>query len=308
MTTSNYPLENLFHSQVWQERASALRLDSPAYYITNVRGLKAAYLRSGLFSDFEVWPKSVTASQDCDWVVIKKLLLEQATDDTSKLSDSFSLLKKPIILPYSSSPYLDLTKPIAPQKNKIAHVHRCERKLTREVGKPELREFKTQDERAVWFEWYTDFQRSQGRLAETQHNILKTWVLSGEKPEWMKLLNLMVGDTPLACGLFYFYNGVFYYYSSAMNPDPKWRKYGPGKLMVDKLIQYATTNGGHTFDFLQGDHSYKSHWNPENRLLYQWIRPVTIKGTVALQALRLKHALRRFSSPKTQNLNLEEIQ
>lgn len=294
--TANYPIENLFHSQTWAQRITALGLDTPKFYSSPFYSMTLAFQCEGLLSDFETWPSDdIMKCGDfkSDWVVVRKLLPEQAREDElDRLKKTLPIHKRPVILPYSNSPYLDLTKPLNPQKNKIAHVYRTERKLTREIGKPELREFNTAEERAQWFEWFASFQASQGRLPDNQREALQKWVLEGEKPEWMRLICLMVGDVALVAGLFYYWKGVFYYYSSAMNPDPAYRKYGPGKLMVEKLIHYTIAQGGEIFDFLQGDHSYKSHWNPQSRMLFQWIGPVTIKGSIALQFLRLKNKVR----------------
>ncbi|MGZ3707643.1 MAG: GNAT family N-acetyltransferase, partial [Bdellovibrionota bacterium] len=168
-----------------------------------------------------------------------------------------------------------------------------ERKLTREVGAPELREFTTSEERSQWFEWYVQFQREKDRISDEQYEILKKWTLEGEKPEWMRLTGLLVNGVPLAVGLFYYWDGVFYYFSSAMTSDPQYRKYGPGKLFVEKLIQQTIAQGGRIFDFLQGEHEYKAHWNPEIRVLYQCIYPRTVKGFLFLLLFRLKGVLKK---------------
>lgn len=295
-----YPVQNLFHSKVWEERVQTLGLGAPVFYEMPMKWLKAACFTSGLWSDFERWPTKPLIDEvaqaglrNCDWIVVRKLLPEQTTStETAELARKHSLLSRPVVLPYSSSPFLDLTKPLNPQKEKISHVYRTERKLTREFGKPELVEYVTLEERQLWFTKFCEYQSVIGRLPERQRAILERWVLEGEKPEWMKLFGLVANGVVLTCGLFYFWDGVFYYYSSAMNPDPQFRKYGPGKMLVEKLIQYAIANGATTFDFLQGDHPYKSHWNPETRTLYQWISPVSIKGGLALQAMRIKQKLK----------------
>ncbi len=87
----------------------------------------------------------------------------------------------------------------------------------------------------------------------------------------------------LAAGLFYEHDGVFYCYSPAMNNAPEWRRFGPGKLLTQKLIENAISKGLHTFDFLQGDHGYKYHWNPKQRQLYQCFIPLTLKGKIYLK-------------------------
>ncbi|MBI3555826.1 MAG: GNAT family N-acetyltransferase [Deltaproteobacteria bacterium] len=262
-----------------------------------------ALLRSGIWVDFEEWPKAgplppirtaTKADAKVDWVVYRKLLTEQTTpEQIENLGQSLPFYKRPFVTAYTTSPYLDLTQPLNCKKSAIAHIYRTERKLTREVGAPVLREFNTPEERAEWFEWYVAFQRVQNRISDEQYEILKKWTQDGEKPEWMHLTGLMVNDVPLAMGLFYYSDGVFYYFSSTMSPDPQYRKYGPGKLFVEKLIQQTITRGGRTFDFLQGEHNYKAHWNPTNRVLYQCIYPHSPKGLIALMLFKLKKMLRK---------------
>ena len=177
-----------------------------------------------------------------------------------------------------------------------------------------LHEFTTPEERAQWFEWYVAFQRVNNRISDEQYEILKRWTLEGEKPEWMRLTGLMVNGVPLAVGLFYYWDGVFYYFSSTRSPDPRFRKYGTGKLFVEKLIQHTISIGGTTFDFLQGEHEYKAQWNPKIRVLYQCIYPRSLKGFLALTLFRLKKALKKdpilgkaVACPQTAALDFTEI-
>jgi hypothetical protein len=298
----SYPEKNLFNSPEWNDRVAALQLASPEYTVTDFHGLKVAVLRRGLWEDFEEWPANPArpihtrkrADDRADWVMYRKLLVEQTTPETvRKLRQGRGLFGRPFVTPYAASPYLDLTQPVHGKKPAIAHVYRTERKLTREIAAPVLREFTTDEERERWFGWYGTFQRARDRISDEQYEILKRWTTEGEKPEWMRLTGLMVGEVPLAVGLFYYFEGVFYYFSSAMSTDPQYRKYGPGKLFVEKLIQHTISIGGHTFDFLQGEHDYKEHWNPRNRVLYQCIYPRTARGIGALALFRLKKTLRR---------------
>ena len=305
-----YPTNNIFISTEWTARIAALELFSSQFTIQKLYSLKLAILRGGILADFEEWPKgqlpTIQTSANAvetkvDWVVYRKLLAEQASpEQLQELSQAVPFFQRPFVTPYTSSPYLDLTKPLNPKKSAHSHIYRTERKLTREIGAPVLREFTTPEERAQWFEWYVAFQRASDRISDEQYEILKKWTLDGEKPEWMRLTGLMVGDLPLTMGLFYYRDGVFYYFSSTMNPDPQYRKYGPGKIFVEKLIQHTISIGGTTFDFLQGSHEYKAHWNPTNRILFQCIYPKSIKGYLALQLFKIKTLLKKNRNLETE--------
>ncbi|MBI3544065.1 MAG: GNAT family N-acetyltransferase [Deltaproteobacteria bacterium] len=299
---NNYPTKHLFISHEWQSRVAALGLKSPAFYVTRMFGLKVAFMREGLWNDFEEWPgmtpspieTKTSPDEKVDWVVRRKLLAELTDEETvRKIRASRPFLRRPYFFEYSTSPYLELEKPIPYKKSSIAHIHRTERKITRELGAPILTEFKTQEERIQWFNWYSTFQRHLGRMSDDQYEILKKWTTEGEKPEWMWLMGLMVNGVPLVVGLFYFWDGVFYYFGSSMNPDPQYRKYGPGKMFVEKLIQHTKAQGGLTFDFLQGAHEYKAHWNPQIRVIYQSITPRSLKGFIALTLFRVKRKFKK---------------
>ena len=309
-----YPTSNIFSSAEWKARTASLALVTPAFTIQKLYSLKLAHLRTGLWGDYEEWPSGpVPPIQTCsetdakaDWVVYRKLLAEPGKPDHLKEhGQSLPFFQRPFVTQYSTAPYLDLTTPITHKKNHIADINRTERKLTREIGAPMLREFTTPEECAQWFEWYVEFQRAKNRISPEQHKILKKWILEGQKPGWMQLFALMVKDVAVTVGLFYQFDGVFYYFSSAMTPDLKYRKYGPGKLFVEKLIQHSIKTGSTTFDFLQGAHEYKTDWNPKARVLYQCIYPNSIKGFIALTLFRLKKTLIRIHKKRTERVPSE---
>lgn len=279
----SYPKNNLFFSIAWRDRISSLNLNTTPYYVETFRNLSIAKLSQGILADYEPWPKEesqdLRASQGirADWIVHRKLISEEKPAQATGI----------YTVPYSLAPYLDLREPINVKKEVLSHIRRTERKITREVGPITLRE-STEQDKHEWFKHWSRFEEETSRFSSPRLELFRKWTLSDTLPEWMRLLTLYAGHTPLACGLFYVWENVFYYYAPVMNQTPELRKYGPGKLFVDKLVEYAKANSCHYFDFLQGEHEYKFHWNPKVRQLYQCIIPVSLKGKIALLGFRAK--------------------
>lgn len=296
---TNYPRQNLFSSPEWSERSSDLGVTGSRFVVERFQSLRVAKLRSGILADFETWPSEQDVAsvpgepetRGCDWVVYRKLLVEEFPSHARGL----------IVTPYSYSPYLDLRRPVQVKKEVLSHILRTERKIQREIGPLSLVEVGDSGKKE-WYETWREFELAAERFSLERLALFRHWTTSGPLPSWLKLLSLRAGDTTIAMGLFYLWEGTFYYYAPVMSPDPSLRKYGPGKLFVHKLIEYAKSQGCVTFDFLQGDHDYKFHWNPQLRQLYQCIVPVSLKGRLALDLFRakrwLKSRLARRADPK----------
>lgn len=287
---STYPQANLFFSQDWLDRAKSLGLTDDPFSFESWKGLKIARPRMGNLSDFELWPQSndvegskpALKSKGADWVVYRNLLGEPQTHPGA------------LVVPFSLSPYLDLTKPLNVKKEVAYHIQRTERKASRELGAVRIETYNDLNKHS-WFTNWSAWKQSAGHMSPALFALHAKWVLDAPLSPWFRLLELKAGQQTLATGLFYSHQGVFYYYAPAMSPSAELRKYGGGKLLVAKLIEAAKNEGCHTFDFLQGAHDYKFHWNPEIRKLDQCIVPLSSKGKLALMAFRLK---RRFSRPE----------
>jgi hypothetical protein len=285
----SYPRVNLFCSEEWKGRAKELRIHTSRFVIERFRLLKVAKLRSGQLADIETWPSAQDLDcppelegKGCDWVMYRKL----ASDDIPSHAG-----RGTVVTPYSYSPFLDLTCEVNVKKTVLSHLQRTERKITREIGPLSLLEANDTN-KEKWYRTWRDYQIAYGRFGRQQLAMFRHWTTADQLPPWMKLMALQAGDVTLAVGLFYMWGGTFYYYAPVMSPDPALRRYGPGKLFVHKLIEFARKNDCLTFDFLQGEHEYKFHWNPQLRQLYQCIVPLTFKGHVALFLFQAKRWLR----------------
>jgi CelD/BcsL family acetyltransferase involved in cellulose biosynthesis len=62
--------------------------------------------------------------------------------------------------------------------------------------------------------------------------------------------------------------------------DPAWRSYGPGRLLMESLLQYAFEQKFQEFDFSIGDAPYKEVYCDISEPLYWVTYPRTMRGTV----------------------------
>lgn len=74
----------------------------------------------------------------------------------------------------------------------------------------------------------------------------------------LALAELTLDDQPIAFHLGFNHRGTFWAYRAAFETDA--RRYSPGHLLNQSLIEALTTSGFHTLDFMRGDHSYKREY------------------------------------------------
>ena len=70
---------------------------------------------------------------------------------------------------------------------------------------------------------------------------------------------MMLDETPIAWHLGFEYQGVYYYYMPAGNPE--YLKQSPVKIHLYHLILRAIEKGYTLYDHLRGDETYKSGWS-----------------------------------------------
>lgn len=76
--------------------------------------------------------------------------------------------------------------------------------------------------------------------------------------EILNIYYLSLGEKKLAICIGFKKNRRFIYYSTAY--DPEFAKFSPGKLLVNKLINYLIENRYKEFDFGIGEEYYKTEW------------------------------------------------
>jgi CelD/BcsL family acetyltransferase involved in cellulose biosynthesis len=62
--------------------------------------------------------------------------------------------------------------------------------------------------------------------------------------------------------------------------DPAWRAYGPGRLLMEHVLQYAFEQQFREFDFSIGDAPYKEVYCDSSEPLYWTVYPRTVLGTL----------------------------
>lgn len=99
---------------------------------------------------------------------------------------------------------------------------------------------------------------------------------------------LMLDDTPIAWHLGFEFQGVYYYYMPAGNPE--YQKQSPVKIHLYYLIARAINKGYVLYDHLRGDETYKSGWSDG----YQYVNDMLIhSGRVSS---KIKHGLIKLKS------------
>jgi CelD/BcsL family acetyltransferase involved in cellulose biosynthesis len=100
---------------------------------------------------------------------------------------------------------------------------------------------------------------------------------------------MMLDDTPIAWHMGFEWQGVYYYYMPAGNPD--YLKQSPVKLHLYHLILRAIERGYTLYDHLRCDETYKSGWSDglqyvNNKTIHSGSVPSKIKhGFLKLKAL-----------------------
>ena len=83
----------------------------------------------------------------------------------------------------------------------------------------------------------------------------------------------------------------YYYLMPAFRQG--WKKYSPGAILMSKLIQLSFKQDLNEFDFLPGNEAYKVKWSNKKLNIYEYNKPITIKGYLYFVILRIRNYLRK---------------
>ncbi len=97
---------------------------------------------------------------------------------------------------------------------------------------------------------------------------------------------LVVNGEILATHLGAVHNGRFYYLFPTF-AGAAWSKYSPGRLLLEKLVQWAIDNRISIFDFTIGGEAYKNIWCDSEMNLYRAVEVRTFRGRFFDRAQRL---------------------
>jgi CelD/BcsL family acetyltransferase involved in cellulose biosynthesis len=102
-----------------------------------------------------------------------------------------------------------------------------------------------------------------------------------------------VGTTIAAANLGLMF-GDCYYHVLASYTDGEIANYGPGILHLREMMSYAIRRGLKRFDFTIGDEPYKLEWSDTDAQLYDFVAPVTWRGTPATLTSNLYRSGKRI--------------
>jgi CelD/BcsL family acetyltransferase involved in cellulose biosynthesis len=108
---------------------------------------------------------------------------------------------------------------------------------------------------------------------------------------FVHLSALTLDGAPLATHWGLVSGGRFYYLMPAMESGD-WRRFAPGNLLAEDLIQWCYANGLTAFDLGVGDEPYKKDYQPETLRLVRLVMGRSVLGQAIVPALRTLRLLR----------------
>jgi CelD/BcsL family acetyltransferase involved in cellulose biosynthesis len=80
---------------------------------------------------------------------------------------------------------------------------------------------------------------------------------------WIRFYWLEANGLPLAVFYCYRFRNHIYYFQAGFNPD--YERLRPGLVLIGYAVEHAIQEGNIVFDFLRGEHEYKSQWGKSMR-------------------------------------------
>ena len=90
---------------------------------------------------------------------------------------------------------------------------------------------------------------------------------------------LEVGDKIVSTSWSLIFNRRFLWLVTTFEGN-EWKRFSPGRLLLEDLLKWGFTNGINIFDYGIGDESYKLGYSDQKLLLYQAHIPITMLGKV----------------------------
>jgi CelD/BcsL family acetyltransferase involved in cellulose biosynthesis len=182
--------------------------------------------------------------------------------------------------------------------------NRRQRKRLAEIAALEFSIARSTDDIARVFE---PFVRQKSRKYEemgTENGLLiphirayyERLAASSSETAGIQLSCLSVGDEIVATHWGMVTAKRFYYLMPAFEAG-KWRRYSPGRLLMEELIKWSIANGIEAFDLGIGDEDYKAQWGAKPIALAGGKFPKTLLGRVYCAASNAKAAIKGNLSP-----------
>lgn len=101
----------------------------------------------------------------------------------------------------------------------------------------------------------------------------------------IQLSALKLNGEPLAVHWGARQGGRFYYLMPSYTDGP-YKKYSPGNILLNWLIERSIEAGDRVFDFTVGDESYKARWSNENMKLFRFLEATNRKGQLYVYGIK----------------------
>lgn len=102
---------------------------------------------------------------------------------------------------------------------------------------------------------------------------------------------LRLDDTIIAAHLGFVHDRTFYYMIPAFETD-RFGVYSPGNILLLRLMQWAIENDYEVFDFTMGQEAYKMIWSDSFVTLYDYSRPMTLRGSAFIATRNLQRRVK----------------
>lgn len=109
----------------------------------------------------------------------------------------------------------------------------------------------------------------------------------------VQLFWLAVGEEIIATAWCLCAGRRLYYMMCASERTDRWRRFAPGSLLLEDLVNWSANNGFEVFDFGIGDEDYKLNWRQTPVPLYSALHARTAKGHAWCTVVDMREGLKR---------------
>tara|TARA_B100001250_G_scaffold413202_1_gene446560 strand:+ start:1364 stop:2479 length:1116 start_codon:yes stop_codon:yes gene_type:complete len=92
-----------------------------------------------------------------------------------------------------------------------------------------------------------------------------------------------------------FISSDYFYYLMPTHDGESYKKFSPGRLLLENLIKWSTEKRIRVFDFTVGNEDYKKVWTNSVITLSESVNPVTFKGVIFSLFLKLKYKINKMT-------------
>lgn len=143
----------------------------------------------------------------------------------------------------------------------------------------------------VGIEWKSRQLREQGRIGHLVGSphfrkfLLETFNGAFSQNSNSMAAVLYRGKTPIAMALYVVRNEAIYGHFTVYNAN--FQQYAPGNIQLALILDWMKENGITRYDFLGYPEPYKERFSNEKIPLYDYVLPLTWKGRIAAQIMRI---------------------